>query len=217
MGGLETANPVIICGSGPCLEQVPYRDPGYPLAAISTAIQTVPDPDYWILVDRIQPEHGDEGKAAARNLRIKKVVPGDREKVFRGFPNVELVPRFHPGDASGHTFMDGKKGVVTGLNRSMLFAVQWLGKHFDTLIFAGVDLQAKDSQLWVHGFEPRQKNRVVSMSKGLQREHNQLKQWAPIAAERGVRWLSWSPGSPINRFLEEFIWTPTLSPSSSSD
>lgn len=214
MGGLELPKPVIVCGSGKLLLTVPFREPGYPLAAISTAIRNVPDPDYWILVDRIQPEHGEEGKAAARNPDIKKVIPKDRAKVFLGFPNVEVVERFHPGDGTGRHFMDGKKGVVTGLNRSMLFAVQWLAKHFETLIFAGVDLQASGATPWAHDFEPPQKKRASTMDKNLQRERNQLRQWAPIAAERGVRWLSWSPGSPIERFMESFVWTSPPLPTS---
>lgn len=207
MRGLETANPVIVCASGPLLAKVPYWEPGYPLAAISTAIQMVLEPDYWILVDRLKPEHGDAGKAAARNPKIVKVIPKDREQVFSGFPNVTVVQRYHPGPVSGHEFMDGKSGVVTGLNRSILFAVQWLGKHFDTLIFAGVDLRARGEAPWVHDFVPEQKNRVNSMNKNLDLERRQLRQWAPIAEKRGVRWLSWSPGSPINSFMEPYLWT----------
>lgn len=215
MGGLEVAKPVIICASGPCLDLVPWWEPGYPLAAISTAIRSVPEPDYWILVDRIQPEHGDEGKAAARNPEIKKVIPKDRGKVFQGFPNVETVKRFHPEGGQGRRFMDGKPGVVTGINRSMLFAVQWLAKHFETLIFAGVDLRAKGEAPWVHDFIPVQKNRVNSMNKNLLMERNQLRQWAPIAAQAGVRWLNWSPGSPIKKFMEPYTWTSKVSPASS--
>ena len=217
MGGLESANPVIICGSGKLLDQVPFYEPGYPLAAVSTAIQTVPVPDFWILVDRIQPEHGDAGRAAARNPDVKKVIPKDREAIFRKFPNVETVRRFHPQAGEGRSFMDGGAGVMTGVNRSMLFAVQWLAKHFDTLIFAGVDLWAKGKTPWVHDFEPKQKNRVNSMNKNLALERNQLRRWAPIAKARGVRWLSWSPGSPIENFMEHFAWTSKESHASSGD
>lgn len=214
MGGLGFAKPVILCASGPSLALVPYREPGYPLAAISTAIRTVEEPDYWLLVDRVKDEHGPEGKAAVRNPKVVKVIPKDREQIFSGVPNLEVVQRYHPGPKTGHEFMDGKGGVVTGLNRSILFAVQWLAKHFDTLIFAGVDLKAKGATPWVHDFEPPQKNRVNSMNKNLDLERRQLRQWAPIAASRGVRWLSWSPGSPINSFLEPFVWTSSPSPKS---
>lgn len=208
---MDTAKAVIVCAAGPSLLQVPYREPGYPLAVISTAIRVIPEPDYWLLVDRVKTEHGDEGMAAAKNPKVKKVVPGDREGVFRKFPNVETVKRFHPGAQTGREFMDGRPGVVTGCNRSMLFAVQWLAFHFDTLIFAGVDLSAPRGQPYAHDFQPPEKKRAVSMKKGLQMERDQLRQWAPIAAQRGVRWLSWSPGSPIEKFMESYKWKSTRS------
>lgn len=210
---MDDASAVIVCGSGPSLAKVPWYEPDYPVAAISTAIRWVPEPDYWLLVDRIKPEHGDEGRAAARNPEIKKVIPKDREKVFRKFPNVETVPRFHPGSESGRSFMDGGVGVLTGLNRSMLFGVQWLSKHFDTLILCGMDLKAKGPAPWVHDFaHPPHGRHVVSMNKNLTKECAQLKQWAPLAKAKGVTWLSWTPESPINRFLEPFVWTlPALS------
>ena len=117
MGGMEVAKPVVICASGDLLYDVPFREPGYPLAAISTAIRMVPDPDFWLLVDRIQPEHGDEGKAAARNPAIKKVIPKDREQVFQGFPNVEIVRRFESGEGfdgiPGLAFSRGNRLVRT--------------------------------------------------------------------------------------------------------
>ena len=211
MGGLDAAKPVIICGSGPSLTKVPYREPGYPLAAISTAIRAVPEPDYWILVDRARDAHGDAGQAALRNPEVKKVVPGDREKLFEKFPNVEVVRRFSAGAAPDREFMDGKDGVVTAINRSILFAVQVLAREFDTLIFAGVDLKTTKQRSYCHDFEPPEKKRVVSMEKGLKLERDQLRRWAPIAKKHGVHWLSWTPGSPIEEFLEKFEWMSTQS------
>lgn len=207
---MEAANPVIICASGPSLVRVPYEKPGYPLAAISTAIRMIPSPDYWILCDRAEEAHGEEGQAALRNDQVKKVVPGDREKVFEMFPNVEVVPRWGNKERS---FMDGGPGVLTGVSRSMMFAVQWLGKHFDTLIFAGVDLNVEDPEFpWAHDYFPPRRSttkenmarHVGCMKKGLDREYHQLRVWAPIAKEKGVRWLSWSPGSRIENFMEVF-------------
>lgn len=211
-------NPVIICASGPSLGRVPYEEPGYPLAAISTAIRMVPSPDYWILVDRAEEAHGEEGKVALRNDQVKKVVPGDREKVFEMFPNVQVVPRWGNKERS---FMDGGPGVVTGVNRSILLAVQWLGKHFDTLIFAGVDLNVEDPEFpWVHDYFPPRRSttkenmasHVLSMEKGLDKEYHQLRVWHPIAKEKGVTWLAWTPGSRIENFMEVFKWTLTPSP-----
>ena len=60
-----------------------------------------------------------------------------------------------------------------------------------------------------------QRRRAVSMNKNLEKERNQLKQWAPLAAQAGVRWLAWSPGSPIEKFMEVYEWTSTALPASS--
>ncbi len=196
---------MIVCGSGRSLTTVPFRTPGFPLAAISTAIRMVREPDHWILVDNVQPAHGKEGKLAAADPKIHKVIPKDREGCYRGFPNVELVRREHPGKKTGREFLDGGPGVVTGqIQRSMLFGIQWLVKHYNVLIFAGVDLRADPTQPWGHDFFPTQKNRVNSMNHNLGLEYQQLKQWAPIARARGIRWLAWTPNSPIEGFMDPF-------------
>ncbi len=218
---MEPSNPVIICGSGSLLHEVPFRLPGYPLAAISTAIRLVPEPDFWLLTDRVKEDHGAAGLKALANPKVMKVVPADRDLAYRGVPNVTMVRRFQPGDR-GRAFLDGKKGVLTGnCNRSMLFAVQWLSGRFDTLIFAGVDMQVEDlKKPWGHDFFPphrtkHRQNHVDGMKRGLNEEFRLLKQWTPLALDKGVRWLSWSPGSRIEEIMESYTWMPIKSPSNS--
>ncbi len=218
---MEPSNPVIVCGSGSLLHEVPFRETGYPLAAISTAIRIVPEPDFWLLTDRVKEGHGAAGLMALSNPKVMKVIPADRDLAYRGVPNVTMVSRFQPGN-QGRAFLDGKKGVLTGdCNRSMLFAVQWLSGRFDTLIFAGVNMRVDDlKKPWGHDYFPphrtkHRQNHVDSMKRGMNEEFRLLKQWAPLALEKGVRWLSWSPGSRIEEIMETFTWMPIKSQSNS--
>jgi hypothetical protein len=34
-----------------------------------------------------------------------------------------------------------------------------------------------------------------------------LREWQPIARQRGIEFLSWTPDSPINDFMEPFMVT----------
>ncbi len=215
----ELANPVIVCGSGPSLTNA-VRGPGYPLAVISTAIRTIPAPDLWLLVDRINTPHGLQGVEAAKNPDVKKIVPEVRVKVHWGdFPNVEGVHQTPEGPKHGsRTFLDGKGGTITGTNlhRSMLFAIQVLSARFGTLIFAGCDMSTKKGVLYSHGYvypqkhkHRPQKSRINSVTHQLGLELRRWAEWAPIAKEKGVTWLSWTEVSPINDLMERFTWTPS--------
>ena len=219
----EMANPVIVCGSGPSLNKVPVREPGYPLAVISTAIRTITDPDYWLLVDMISinTPHGEQGMEAAKDPDVRKIVPASRKKLWEAYPNVETVEQTPEGPKHGNrTFLDGKGGVVSGqnLHRSMLFAIQVLSARFDTLIFAGCDMGTSPSGvLYSHGFvyhertrpHKRGRSRINSITHALEMEMRRWVEWAPIARAKGVTWLSWTPDSPINNILEPFQWTQT--------
>ena len=218
------ANPVIVCGSGPQLNKVPVREPGYPLAVVSTAIRTIMDPDYWLLVDIINTPHGDQGKEAAKNPDVKKIVPHNRMKLWEAYPNIEGVHQTPEGPKHGNrTFLDGKGGVISGqnLHRSMLFALQVLSARFDTLIFAGCDMGTNPSGvLYSHGFvyperqkpHRRRRSRINSITHALDMEMRRWEEWAPIARAKGVTWLSFTPDSPINNLMEPFEWpVPTAS------
>ena len=209
-------NPVVVCGSGPSLSNA-VRAPGYPLAVISTGIRTIPDPDFWLLVDRINTPHGIQGIEAAKNPEVKKIVPAVRLKAhWENYPNVEGVEQTPEGPKHGNrTFLDGRGGTITGqnLHRSMLFAIQVLCQRFDTLIFAGCDLSTKKGVLYSHGYEYPQKNkrnpkrsRVNSVTHQLGLELRRWAEWAPIAKEKGITWLSWTDVSPINDLMERFTW-----------
>ena len=213
-------NPVIICGSGPSLNKVPVREPGYPLAAISTAIRTITDPDMWLVVDHVHGPHGDAGVEAMKSPDVKKIVPASRKKFWAGHPNVEFVAEHAQGAKHGNrTFMDGKGGVIAGssLHRSMLFAMQVLSDRFDTLIFAGCDLATSPTGImYSHGHVYTQRHkrrperrRINSITHQLTMEMRIWEEWQPIAESKGVTWLSWTPDSPINNLLEPFEWIPT--------
>jgi len=218
-------NPVIVCGSGPSLAKVDVyamQDHGIKICAVSTAIRYLyrptgkkcrsrhfigefPDrhPDYWCIVDNVHGPHGEEGYMAAKDDRVKKVLPDNRKLMIDRFPgsNVELIRRKScpPGK-----FMDETPCLIKKINRSMPFAIEWLCKltDHDVLIFAGVDLRIDPDKPYVH--DGRLRNKVGSKDQQHSREFNIVKDWYPIAKDHGITWLCWCDGSPMNTYMEPF-------------
>lgn len=200
-------NPVIVCGSGPSLQDVwpmPIYDTGLPIAVVSTAIRLLylpgwPKPDYWLFIDSLSTHHGKEGKSCLRDPAVKKVVPKSRYKYFKQGQNVECCNR-HGTDAA---FMqEDRDGVAKVMNRSMTFAIQWLMKfgHHDVLIFAGMDLKSTAKAPYAH--DGKLRRRVDIHNQQHVRELRYLKKWAAQVGEYGVTWLCWSNGSPLANFME---------------
>lgn len=202
-------NPVIICGSGPSLDDVDVYGTGFKICCVSTAIRHLyrPDegevPDYWHTVDRIHGPHGPEGKAAVMDPKVLKVVPDNRRADFNRLKaqNVEYV---HRRKCPPGKFMDDSPGLIRKQNRSMLFAIEWcckMTKH-DCLIFAGVDLRCDPKRPYVHDGHPG--SRIASKDQQHRREFVHVKEWWEIAKQHGITWLCWSSTSPMNEYLEPF-------------
>ena len=215
---MEMANAIIVCGSGPSLTKVPFDEVGLPYAAVSTAIRYTHDPNYWLLVDHVSQPHqknpadplqrGPGGDAAARDPRLRKVVPAHRRRYFAEMVNVTMVEcRSDLPFLADHE--PGRPPQLNfGMGRSMLFAVEWLMKYggYKTLVLAGVDLC--DPPGVDRG--PKADRRREGRNRMHRVELGYLRQFHAIAVTRGFRWLNWTPGSPLGSFLEDFQWTSTM-------
>jgi hypothetical protein len=201
---------VVLACSGPSLLDIPdLRAPGFPVAAISTAIQCVKDPDYWVFLDRLKYNYGpDKGHIACANHKICKVFGYEKKKsdMLRGFPNVEIVPRNATKEQdAGRTFMDGQPKLIRRPIKSILFAVQYFCMQgFDTLIFAGCELKSKPEKARAWMTQEMKGDHLTLYNRGHNDVLNKLREWHPIAKAKGIRWLSWTPDSPINRFMDRY-------------
>ena len=202
---LDLRKPVIMCCSGPSLRKVDVFAPGLPVAVVSTAIRTVPGPDYWIFVDRATHKHGDEGQFACGSPKIRKIMPSGRSKGCKVYLNTIWVGVTDQTKSRKRSFMDGgNPPIITQFKRSSLFAIQWLiVEGFNDIIFAGCDLSASREDPYSYKASMVEKL-LRRQNQGHKRELVQLADWTKIAASKGVRFLSWSPGSVINRFMEPF-------------
>lgn len=183
---------------------------GIPLAAISTAIRAVPDPTYWLLIDRLNRFHGKGACVYAMDPKIIKVIPDTRRRFFLDYPNVIAVHRSAVGrvDRRGNRrkYFDGCGGVLRdSVNRSMLFAIQWLCLHHNVLIFTGMDMRTKLDDAYVHSEQLKGKGQVNTHNHNHRLEFKQLRQWAALMPDLGIQWLSWcAPGSPMDGLLPRY-------------
>lgn len=204
---LAPRNPVILACSGPCLRQVDVWAPGLPVAAVSTAIRSVPGPTWWLLLDNVTHRHGDEGLHAITDVKVCKVMPNGRARGSKKAMNVTWVAVTDNTRSRKRQFMDGgSPGIITVFKRSSLFALQWLIlEGYNDIVFAGCDMSCTKADPYAYTDHVGMVNKLIDRQhKGHQRELAQLASWSKIAASKGVRFLSWSPGSPINRFMEPF-------------
>jgi hypothetical protein len=200
---VKSSRPVILACSGPSLNTVDVFEPGYPVAAISTAIRALKaKPAYWFLIDHIRRVHLPEGQAALLDPDVQTVTPEGRKREYQPEPPNTTwvrVNQNHYADA-GREFLDGGPLLKAG-NKSVLFAVQWLClQGFDQFIFAGCDLEPGYAYRTVEIVRDRERQ-----MEGLNQVYDTLKGWVPKARERGIEMLSWSPGR-LNDLMESFAW-----------
>lgn len=191
-------NAVVLCGSGPSILKTPLREAGCPIAALSTAIRFVPQPDYWCLLDRLGPQYGPDWEKAANDPNIIKVV--NRATHFE-YPGVVVIHR-----DLNFEYLDPRPGAVAWkLNRTIFFACEYFMKIRDvkTVILAGVDLHVDPPTGDAHDGIKRD---FAHKLHDFAMELDELSRFYEIAKAKGYRMLSWTPGSPINRFMEP--WTP---------
>ncbi len=200
------ANPIVVCGSGPSLMDVPFECLGLPYAAISTAIRYTPAPKYWLLVDRVNNGHdhtaqhqlGPGGAKGLVDTSIEKVHPDTRTRFFDKKHNCTPVGRKKQTD-----FLGGDKNNLSHLmNRSMLFGVEWLSWRYDCLIFAGCDMQADPKQKFVSTRQAR--SRINSRNYAMRMEYDRWPAMLKAAIDKNILWLNWTPGSPLGKIMEDF-------------
>lgn len=203
------ANPIVVCGSGPSLLTVPFDGIGLPYSAVSTAIKYTPEPEHWLLVDRMNRAHqraphsaqerGIGGTAAWRSKEIVKVVPQARQRYFKDCPS-EVIGVHRDKQTE---FLGGDPDHLHYcFNRSMLFAVEWLSWRYDCLIFAGIDLQVDPNQEFLNQRKARSK--VNSRNHSHRIEYGHWERFAGLAKAKGVLWLNWTPGGPLGHIMEDF-------------
>ena len=210
---------VIMACSGPSLNLVDIWAPGLPVCAVSTVIRDkqflIHRPEYWILVDRINPNHGPTAYSIAMAEDVVKVIPNGRAKIFSRFPNVMTTPReSRQKDRKLDFGTDGK--ILSGFNQSSSFACQWLSLAggFTTVVFAGCDFRSGIGAEHCHNRRLQPRSRV-RQAKTLKMVAEHLRKWTATAQEMGITFLCGSPGSVLEDFMETYEW-PMLTTSSSS-
>ena len=198
---------VLAC-SGPSLNQVDVFSLGLPVVAVSTAIRSIPKPNYWILADYLNEMHGENGKLAYSNENIIKVVPdnkisGDVDPKSMVLCKYDTSTRWP--DLHRHLFT-GNEPFVRGPHKSVTFAIQWL-HHVGVkkVIWAGNDLTATSMKgKYSYEVQDFDMKKEYNYMKTLDQTADALKKWYPIATQRGFEWYSWKCGPVFESFVPPF-------------
>lgn len=204
MGPNENWPWILLCGSGPSLRKIDPFLPGCPIVCVSTAIRYIPKPHAWVSLDGATEAHGPQGTAALHDPGVIKVFRDSiGQRYIKAEPSVRCFS--HQSDKA-RTFMDGNTdGMMNLLNRTTIFAVQWccVQQQCKNLIFAGFDLLTSLQDPYCYPEVGRQ-DLMQRNNQAHLREFDVLKGFHQIAITKGVRFLSWTPGSKINEFMEPF-------------
>ena len=202
---------VVAC-SGPSLNKVDVFSLGLPVCAISTAIRSIPNPNYWFLADHLNEMHGKEGRDAWKNENIAKVVPSKSVRDGDG-KNVIQHPYLEGREANRQyesLLFDPSKPLLRGPHKTLTFAIQWLHvSGVKNIIFAGNDLSANSFESkYSYPIEQFDKKKEHNFKKTIDQIKEALINWYPIARAKGYQWYSWNCG-PI---FEEIVpaYTPTV-------
>jgi hypothetical protein len=211
---------VILACSGPQLNDVDIWAPGLPVAAVSTAIRSPHfddrKPDYWVLVDNINQNHDlERGHEYAADPEVIKACPVNRLKKTRKYPSYYYARRKARSNDKGHKYGANRETLLSGANQSVLFAAQWLPlmAGYTRVVFAGCDLADTGGKQHCHPRQRKARDRQKHL-KNLNLVHDILQRWTADAAELGISFLSWTPESRINDFMEPYQWTSITSSTS---
>lgn len=209
------ADTVLVCGSGPSLRNVESEMFDGEVCAVSTAIRFVTQPTYWCFLDPPSRDYGDDnGLDVMQDALVTKVTKQKHHELLRGWPSMVFVPRGRPEDDAGRVFMDGDPRYIYGVNQSIVMAVQFLVREgFKTLVFAGCDFNTRADDPYCYESK-KYLQRKINMQHtntvlDLQNQSHGnavdiLRAWTPIAKSKGVRFVSATPESKINEFMETF-------------
>ena len=212
MAAINNITCVFAC-SGPSLNRVDPFSLGLPVVVISTAIRKITNPDYWVYSDYINEMHGVEGKSAFENPNISKITQTGKDRGYGSMigKNItsyecELTNRHY--DIS-NVFQSGKI-FSKGPHKSISFAIQWAHSvGFKNIIFCGNDLQANSLEekycYRVESFDIKKKH---NFKRTLDEVQVYMREWYPIAKEKGYRWFSWECGSIFDDMVEKL--TPEI-------
>ena len=210
---LPESETVIMACSGPSLDLVDIWAPNVPVCAVSTVIRNrqffAHRPEYWVLVDRINPNHGPTGHSMGKATDVIKVSPEARRKTYGKWPAWEFAKRHGRTDDKKIPFGAGGK-LLCGGNQSSSFACQWLALEagYSTVIFAGCDFSTDAGKEHCHDRRRKPRERI-SQAKSLAIVLGMLRAWTVTASEMGITFMSGSPGSPLEDFMETYEWTKT--------
>jgi len=188
----------ILAGCGPSLKDVDWVQlpEDAPVAAINVAIKLIPNPDWFILVDRPAQVEVDSGQAATvafASPSVRKVLTSLRREDSKHLENVQFVDR-HGGPqvdteaiAAGHVPFDAKEPLFYGSGCTTEFALQYLVLWgFKHIIMVGHDLAFDGA---VPYFDGESKSQVEYSRKrqSIERVFEVLQLWRPHAANAGVK------------------------------
>jgi hypothetical protein len=197
---------VVVACSGPSLRNVDVFSLGLPVVAISTAIRYIHNPHIWIFADKLNELHGEEGKKAAHNSNILKLVPVNKDLVSM----VNTVKcNYRTSNKTNYLQRDlftDNTNFIRGPHKSITFAIQIL--HYlgvKTLIFAGNDLSAsKVEEKYAYVSTQKDVKKGSNYLKSLNQVEIALREWYPYAKKRGFEWYSWKSGSIFEKIVPAF-------------
>jgi hypothetical protein len=197
---------VVAC-SGPSLNKVDVRSLGLPVCAISTAIRSIPEPDYWFIADHLNEMHGEEGKTAWNDGKIIKVVPN---KTLKSPGNSVIQHQYNEGREANRYYetllFDPTKPLLRGPHKTLTFAIQWLHVcGVKNIIFAGNDLEADSFDTkYSYQLQSFDRRKQHNFKKTLDQIKDALVKWYPVAQSKGYNWYSWECGSVFESFVPKY-------------
>jgi hypothetical protein len=207
MSHLFPVDTCVVACSGPSLNKVDVFSLGIPVCAISTAIRSIPNPNYWFIADHLNEMHGQQGKTAWMDEKIIKVVP---EKSLRSQgKGVIQHPYMENREANKQyetLLFDPSKPLLRGPHKTLTFALQWLHvSGVKKLIFAGNDLDAENFESkYSYQLENYDKKKQHNFKKTLDQIKEALFKWYPVAKSKGFEWYSWECGPVFESLVPKF-------------
>lgn len=187
---------VVAC-SGPSLNKVDVFSLGLPVCAISTAIRSIPKPNYWFIADHLNEMHGEEGQTAWNDSDVIKVVP---DKSLKSAGKNVLQHPYNEGREANRYYetllFDASKPLLRGPHKTLTFAIQWLHvSGVKNIIFAGNDLIANSFDTkYSYKLESYDRKKEHNFKKTLDQIKDALQKWYPVAQSKGFNWYSWQCG-----------------------
>jgi hypothetical protein len=135
------------------------------------------------------------GATGRSTIEVRERDNLERVQIFKS-PNVDRAMM-----KQGRSLFDGKEPIFKGWSLSVLVAVQWAHlRGAKTLLIAGCDLH---SNRGLYGYQGSRKD-LSAHNLSLNCAYNGLQSWWVHAKRAGLTWLSWSPGSRLEEFLDSY-------------